>query len=118
MKLEVRRMQPGTHRLFRQVANTRYRIWMRRLARLGVVAFCLLLCSSFARAGWELWELRHEEARLQLAVQVLREQNDALRAQIKYMQDEAYIQQAARQLGLVKPGEVLYFPARETPGSP
>ncbi len=111
-------MQSGTHRLFRQVAKTRQRVWIRRLARLGVVVFCLLLGSSFVRAGWELWRLRQEEAQLQLAVQVLQEQNDALRAQIEYMQDDAYIQQAARQLGLVKPGELMYFPARETPGSP
>lgn len=110
MKQGVYRMQPGTDRLFRQLQNRGYRVWARRLARLGVLVFCLLLASSFLRAGWELWRLRQEEAALQTAVQVMREQNQALRDQIEYMKGEAYVRQAARELGLVNPGEVVYYP--------
>lgn len=106
-------MRSATRRLFRQANNAKYRLWLRRLARLGVAAFCLLLISSFLRVGWELWHLKHQEQRLRLAVEVLREQNRTLRAQIEEMQQDEYIRQAARELGLVNPGEVLYFPVRE-----
>ncbi|MDI6893921.1 MAG: septum formation initiator family protein [Bacillota bacterium] len=112
-------MRSGTQRLFRQVKGSGYRRWLRTLARLGVAAFCLLLLSSFLRAGWELWTLKHEEARLRLAVETLREQNRTLLSQMEDMQQDAYIQKAARELGLVNPGEILYFPVKEPPaGSP
>jgi cell division protein FtsB len=106
-------MREQTQRLFRQVAGSARRRLVRALVRLGMATFCILLFSSFLRAGWQLWTLKHEEARLRLAVETLREQNRALRAQAEEMQHDAYIQRAARELGLVNPGEILYFPVRD-----
>jgi len=105
-------MRGQTQRLFRQVKASWRRRFLRALARLGVATFCLLVFSSFLHAGWQLWTLKHEEARLRLAVETLKEQNRALRAQVEQMQRDAYIQKAARELGLVRPGEILYFPVK------
>ena len=87
-----------------------YRRWFKLALRsvLGFLGF--LLVASFLHTGWDLWCLKQEEARVTRAVQVLKAQNQELREQMQRMQEDEYIERAAReQLGLVKPGEVLYY---------
>ncbi len=84
--------------------------WGGRFAR-GLALFLFsMMVVSFARAGWDLWKLRQEEMKLSRSITVLEAQNRDLREQIARMQEDAYIEKAAReQLGLVKPGEILYY---------
>lgn len=116
-------MRSGTQRLWYRVKRRSYRWWGERLVKAALGLFCFLLAASFLRAGGNWWRLEREEARLEMTIQRLKAENATLRQQIEALQTDAYIEKVAReQLGLVKPGEMLYYlpdrPAATRPAPP
>ena len=75
--------------------------------------------------GWlDIQELRRELARLESRSKVQKRENQQLQAEIKALHDLDHVEKIAREeLGLIKPGEILYefagkpqsTPAREGP---
>lgn len=92
----------------------RFRLNLGRLAL--IVAGVYLLAMVGAQLG-HLVSLRLELARTQRVIQQVENQNAALREQVEYASGDEYIEQAARQLGLTRPGEILFStsPERRSP---
>lgn len=81
-----------------------------------IVGAVYLLVTAGVQAG-HLVSLRMELSRTHKLVHQVENQNAVLREQIEYAFSDAYIEQAARQLGLTRPGEILYStsPERRSP---
>lgn len=72
------------------------------------------LCVSLSFNLHRLWVLQKEITVVEQEVSELRQRNEELRNQLQKMQDEAYIEQIAREkLGLVKNGETRLVPVTE-----
>jgi len=83
-----------------------------RRIRLGRLFFVVLAGYLLVAAGFEvirLAELRGELRRVREKVALQEAVNAGLREQIGYTQTDDYLEQAARQLGLVRPGEILFL---------
>lgn len=71
----------------------------------------LLLSATFG-PGRQIWALYREKAELEERVAALRAENMRLAEKIKEMEKISWVEQVAREeLGLVKPGEIVYIPA-------
>lgn len=84
-----------------------------------------LIFYSFGGQMMEMYNVRHEIAKLREQMNEIKVKNDDLRKQIEQLNSEAYIEREAREkLGLVKPGEKIILEARpgvtnsNVPGKP
>jgi cell division protein FtsB len=71
----------------------------------------LALFTAFGERGvFHLWRLRGEKQQLQERNFVLQKENDALRERVyRIRHDDLYLEKIAREeLGLVRPGEIVY----------
>jgi cell division protein FtsB len=96
----------------------------RRWIAAAFAAVALLWCFFIVfgeRGLWHLWRLGREKRALDDLNFLLRRENDALREKIERIRrDDAYLEKIAREeLGLVRPGEIVYrFAAPQTPPEP
>jgi cell division protein FtsB len=69
-----------------------------------------LFTASGERGVFHLWRLRGEKQQLQERNFVLQKENDALRERVyRIRHDDLYLEKIAREeLGLVRPGEIVY----------
>lgn len=88
-----------------------------QLPRRGWLVVLVILLALFAwglTAGdhgvWRLQQLHQRQAHLQQQISRLRQENERLRSRIQALRhNPSYIERLARQqLGLVRPGEVVY----------
>ena len=80
------------------------------LLRLLVVSLMLYMLVSFGAARWRLNEARAEEQRLDALCAERRAENEELRAHLAASHEDETLEAMARdQLGLVKPGERIYY---------
>src|SRR5436305_12455163 len=88
--------------------GSRIRVRWDRAARTGLLAVLIVVAGLYVQQGIRLLST-HGEAQHQLAVvQNLARQNRQLAAQQRSLSDPATIQQNARALGMVQPGERPY----------
>jgi len=60
----------------------------------------------------KIWKLEKEIVRLEQKKKVLQQEHAKLKQDLQYYSSDAYVEEfARRELGLVKPGEVLVVPA-------
>ena len=98
---------------------------MKLKVAVGILVLVILAFTVFGDRGL-LNLVRYQKERQELVAQAqkLREENEALRAEIEHLKtDPSYIERLAREeLGMVKPGElVIQFsddPGKEAPGKP
>jgi cell division protein FtsB len=84
--------------------------WKRRALWLVLVASALFLI--ILPPQLKIWKLQGELREYQRQERALRQQRQEILDKIRYYSSDAYIEEAARrELGLVKPGEVLLQPA-------
>lgn len=63
-------------------------------------------------------ELRQKIAAVNAQIEAGRQRTEELKKEITYLKSDAYVEKAAReQLGLVKPGEIIFLPAEKEPAS-
>ncbi len=80
------------------------------LLRLLVVSLLLYMLVSFGAARWRLNWARERERELDICCAALRAENEALRvSQIAAREDETLEEMARDRLGLVMPGERIYY---------
>ncbi len=71
-----------------------------------LIYFSALFVTQYVR----LLQLRHTLRDLEQSIEIVREQNMDMLAEMERLQSPAYLEQIARQdLGMVKPGELLFF---------
>lgn len=85
----------------------------RRWFAAAFAAVALVWCFFIAfgeRGIWHLWRLSREKRALDDRNFLLRRENDSLREKIERLRrDDAYLEKIAREeLGLVRPGEIVY----------
>lgn len=76
-----------------------------------LVAVCILV-ALFLYLGQVMayWKIKAELKELGSILATLREENERLREEIILLQDEEYIEmQARKNLGMVRPGETIFF---------
>ena len=72
----------------------------------GIVGLAIAIAPSR-----HIWRLYQERAALQKELAAMEAQRLILERQVSHMGSEQWVEQAAReQLGLVKPGEIVYIP--------
>lgn len=72
----------------------------------------LLLCIFFLPLQIKIWSMQGELARLKSEHRAFLQEQAEVRAELKYYASDSFVEEAARrELGLVKPGEVLILPA-------
>lgn len=58
-----------------------------------------------------MMELRQELGQVEQAIASAQERSEEINAEIAYLKSDSYIEKVARQeLGLVKPGEIIFMP--------
>lgn len=97
---------PGPPTLPASRRRTRCRV---RLGRLFLAIFAGYLLVATGVEIVRLAELRRELHRTREAIALQETMNAGLQDQIAYTQTDEYLEQAARQLGLVRPGEILFL---------
>ncbi|HSW10208.1 MAG TPA: septum formation initiator family protein [Bacillota bacterium] len=80
-----------------------------RPGRLILAAFAGYLLVATGVEIVRLAELRRELHRTREAIALQDAMNAGLQDQIAYTQTDDYLEQAARQLGMVRPGEILFM---------
>ncbi|HWP56407.1 MAG TPA: septum formation initiator family protein [Candidatus Acidoferrales bacterium] len=90
---------------------------------LGALIFALALFTFFGDRGIvHIWRLADEKRKLDEASFLLQQENEALRHKIHRLRhDDLYLEKVAREeLGLVRPGEIVYrfAPAAAGRGAP
>ncbi len=83
------------------------RLPTRRLLFLAIFLLAALVASSFVRVTLQDNALAREAAGARAEIGLLEAQQAGLKAEIVMHQTDAYVEQKARELGYVKPGEGL-----------
>jgi cell division protein FtsB len=83
------------------------RLPTRRLLYLAIFIIAALVGSSFVRVTLQDNALAREAAAVRAEILLLEAQQAALHAEIAMRETDAYVEQKARELGYVKPGEGL-----------
>ncbi|MGI6605223.1 MAG: FtsB family cell division protein [bacterium] len=82
----------------------------------GIVLLSALLFYFVYSSAGQLrlaWELKNRLAQVEREIAVTEQRSEELRREISYLESDAYIEKAAReQLGLVKPGEIIFMPGQ------
>lgn len=87
--------------------------WPTRIIIGALVVHALWGC---AKAQISLYKAEAYRLELKTAVEALSEENEALEAEIAAADDPAVMEQLARtRLGLVRPGEIIFYVDREAP---
>lgn len=92
----------------------------RKLERWKILLLALILWVgfAFAKSAWENHRLRRELASLEKRLVVLELRGAELQREIEEWQSPEFVEQVAREeLGLVKPGEVVYVLSEPLNGS-
>ncbi|MCG0275807.1 MAG: septum formation initiator family protein [Thermosediminibacteraceae bacterium] len=80
-----------------------------RLGRLLIILFLIYFVYTFTVQQFKINELRRQELELSREMSRLIEERKKLEKEIELLNTESYIEELARdQLGLVKPGEIIY----------
>lgn len=79
----------------------------RRLLHLALFLLAVLVGSSFVRITLQDHALAREAAGVRAEIAIFEVQQAALRAEVALRQTDGYVEQKARELGYVKPGEGL-----------
>jgi len=80
----------------------------RWLALVGII----YLLFTFGDQEFHLFKMRAEMSRLREQIRQVQTDNERLRQEIQSLNDDAYIEKAAREeLGMVKANEITYIPA-------
>lgn len=85
----------------------------RRKTSFGLVTLILIGLVFYANSSRLrlIWVMYQEKLQLQQQVAALKAENENLEQKVTQMQDTAWIEQFAREeLGLVKPGDIVYIP--------
>lgn len=102
---------------FEQIRRTRRaarpkRRFRFRPGRWLALAGILYLLFTFGDQEFHLFKMRTEMARLRDQIRQVQTDNERLRQEIQRLNDDAYIEKAAREeLGMVKANEITYIPA-------
>jgi cell division protein DivIC len=77
----------------------------------------LLIVAYFGYVGWQqqvnLSKIKAEKAEIETKFETVKEKNNALKAERDSLQSPENVEKIAREeLGLVKPGEMPYIPAK------
>lgn len=76
------------------------------LVILGLLYFSVLFMSQY----WRLLQLRRTLEGIEREIVIVRSQNEEMRREIEKLHSPAYVEKIARQeLGMVRPGELLFF---------
>lgn len=94
------------------------RLPTRRLVYLAIFLLAALVGSSFVRVTLQDNALARETASVRAEIAVLEAQQAGLRALLAMHRTEAYVEQQARELGYVKPGEGLASMRDANPAQP
>ncbi len=92
-----------------------------RVSYFRLALFGFILYNLFTLTGQQvqITEMKQEMVSLEVAFNRLRDSNQALKKQIGLLNSDQYIEEIARrELGLVKPGEILYVPGLSFDGEP
>ncbi|TYP50874.1 FtsB family cell division protein [Thermosediminibacter litoriperuensis] len=80
-----------------------------KLGRIIFILFLVYFVYTFTVQQLKINDLRRQELELSQEMSRLVEERDRLKKEIELLNTESYIEKLARdQLGLVKPGEILY----------
>lgn len=80
-----------------------------KIRHILVLLFSVYICYTLIIQQFKLHKLANQEAELQTQVRIAVEKRDELKRQIELLHTDSYIEKLAREeLGLVKPGELIY----------
>lgn len=82
-----------------------------RWRRWVFAGFAVYIGAILAVQEANLWKIRHERAAVIRRLNAAHARNHELWRQVRVMRSDAYVEKAAREeLGLTRPGEILYLP--------
>ncbi|SHM21658.1 cell division protein FtsL [Caldanaerovirga acetigignens] len=80
-----------------------------KIGRVLFLIFLIYFIYTFAVQQFKINDLRRQEVELSSEITRLSAEREKLKKEIELLNTESYIEELARdQLGLVKPGEILY----------
>ncbi len=89
----------------------RRRPWLRAAILLCTALYLIWAGSQLIRQEVRMRELRQSYERLQAAQESLQQTNESLQSQIEGLaNDPEFLEQLARQMGMVKPRDTIYLP--------
>lgn len=86
----------------------------RKITRISLLLVICYLLFLFSHGFYQAYELKGEIRVLEGRLSELKEENNKLKGDLKYMQSPEAVEKLAREkLGLIKPGEIIILKAKE-----
>lgn len=103
--------KPSQSQVKQRRPKAKRRPWLRAVLLLSAALYLVWAGSQLIRQEVRMSELRQSYQQLLAAQESLQETNQSLQRQIESLTNEpAFLEQLARQMGMVKPSDTIYLP--------